>query len=151
MYEGLRLKNRMHRVYNFVQVLRRIVFVCIALEPLVVMSEGFTIISVITLNWWMSFYMYAYQPFRSKSKNRMECFNELTIISASLMLSSYSSYVPNAELKDFNGRITIVMICFNMIVNWLAVFTALFAPVYRYLRLRYLKFTARRINKKEKD
>ena len=56
-------------------------------------------------------------PFKTRFKNRLELFNEFTVVTCTLLMMTFTQYVPDVETQYMMGWSMIGVIVFNFLVN----------------------------------
>jgi hypothetical protein len=78
-YEGVRIDSKWALSYNFLQVLRRLLFLYVVFHPGFEMPSSLRIMAVIYISLFMNMYQFSVRPFEVNSKNNLENFNETII------------------------------------------------------------------------
>lgn len=65
----------------------------------------------------VTFYIMAKRPFKEPSHNRMEAYNEATVLIAAYPLLIFTDWVSSEERKFDVGWFLVALICFNIFVN----------------------------------
>ena len=94
-YEGIRIRSRQARAFNLVFLLRRILYIGLA----IFLSEriGIQVIGVISLNLMSTAYLVSSRPQMDRKNYRIELFNDITICLVSYSLSIFTNYVTDPD------------------------------------------------------
>lgn len=78
-------------------------------------------------------------PFNSRFKNRLELFNELTVVVCSLHMMTFTDWIPDYSTQYLMGWSMIIVIIINLIVNLFIIvvfsFKSLHTIAVKYYRL----------------
>ena len=70
------------------------------------------------LNMAFSIYQFSVKPFSTRSKNKTENVNEITVFTVSIMMALYTDFNSKLEDRVFYGWFNIALVLLNIVYNW---------------------------------
>ena len=115
LFEGLRKNSYAAFFYSLIHILRRIVFVYIAMhlaEHFVAQTIGFVLQSLV-----VAVLIFLIEPFQCPATNRVEAFNEILILIIGYHMFIVAGFIVPSDSKFGVGVSAIVFICVLIAVN----------------------------------
>jgi len=144
MYRDLKINSKMTLFFRLLFGVRRVLLSVIAVYMQKV--AGMQVVVLMYFNLFSMIYLAQYQPFREKTENRIEAYNESCIYLTSILLSTFSDYYDDVEMKYSIGWFFIAVCSSCIFVN----FSPLLYKGFRYLRLYVIRWLNHRELKKKK-
>lgn len=122
----------MQLLCNFFFIIRRLILVLAAIflsDYPAIQALIYNVLSQLNL-----LYLIKYQPFKGALTQRIEIFNELCILLASLQFFCYTDFLAQADMKTFLGYWLIATVFLNFTVNIVVQIGATLAMLPRLLR-----------------
>ena len=91
-----------------------------------------------------SIYQFSVKPFSTRSKNKTENVNEITVFTVSIMMALYTDFVSKLEARVFYGWFNIALVLLNIAYNWGLVMVQVLKRMLRPLRIRIIHRQLRR-------
>ena len=114
-YEGIRLDSKMALQWNSFFTLRRLILAYTSIWLLEYPGIQIQITLLITLL--QILYLSLVQPFKDKFLNKVEVFNEITIMLVCYHMFLFTSYVPSPEIQIDVGYSAVAMVLMNVLVD----------------------------------
>ena len=85
----------------------------------------------------MTLFFIIVKPLNQPFLNRMEIFNEISLLICSYFLFMFTDFIPDAQTRYLAGWGFIGMAVFNIAVNWLCLFYKVYLAASSFLRKKY--------------
>ena len=127
--EEIRFEHKLALLFNLLFLLRRVVFiltVTLLVDYPVLQLQVFMLMSLLML-----IYLVHVKPFTEQSCNRLECFNELTILAVGTCLPMFTDIDRPSGVSTVYGWLVLGIIVLNFLVNSLTITVAAVVLLYR--------------------
>ena len=114
VFEGYRV-NFTALFYPFVFFLRR--YATLIVLTFLQDYRDLQILGHIVATGFVTFYILTYRPFEESTRNRMEAYNELTVLIAAYPLLVFTAWVSSKDCQFNVAWLLVAIICINIIVN----------------------------------
>jgi len=115
LYDGLKVGSKPVMMYNTIFLVRRLIFAF--LICFVIPSQGIQVIINFFMSWGMIMYLIKYRPFQIEKLNKLEIFNEMTILLCNYTLIAFSDISTDGGVKFDFGWWMLALVLANVSTN----------------------------------
>jgi hypothetical protein len=136
-FDGVKTSSKAQLAFYPVFAARRVIFVLTVFW--LPEHPTFQILSCLLTNLAVMIYKGQFKPLVSRFRNRLELFNELSIVLVHIHIMFFTDWVPDSEQRSNFGYSMICVMAFNLGVNMVIILYYATRQIYFILRKKYLK------------
>ena len=144
LFQSVKYKNKLSRMYYLVYMLRRTVLVVFFLF---IRTPIYQLIVLFSSNWCSLIYIGSVRPNNSPLENRLDFLNELMIMIISFMAPCFTPWIDDSAFQYHLGWVIIGLTLLTLILNLIHVFyhvIRFLIMVYRKLSNMYIRYVNKR-------
>ncbi len=115
IYDGLKTSSPIYLMCAFFFTIRR--FALIAITVMLSSYPFFQVICYIFLSKFSVLYLIQVKPYKDRSTNLNEIFNECCVLTSSYTLFLFTDWIDNMRVREYNGYLIIAIILLNFTLN----------------------------------